>query len=300
MARIRHGLSLIEVLLVIGILALMIGLLLPAIQQAREVALRLKCKNNVKQFSMAVTMYTDARDGTLPSIDGNIRPSPGHPNAILIDPNPHQAATFIFYTPPTDYVYSWVSAYLCPADPTTAKEVALPEDERGHPTSYTVNAQVFLSRRKYPNSIPDGVSNTLFYAERYSRCHLDGVTWMGTDPKFRPTFADGGSLLNGANSGQVYPVFSATTGYSEPSRPGVTFQVRPLWWEPPWGSPDLIDFLKNPLVGFCDNNQPQTPHPGGMVVGLGDGSVRTVRPRIAPHIFWSLVTPAGGEVVGDW
>jgi hypothetical protein len=36
-----------------------------------------------------------------------------------------------------------------------------------------------------------------------------------------------------------------------------------------------------------------------MLVGLGDGSVRTVSPGIAPHVFWSLVTPAGGEVVGD-
>jgi hypothetical protein len=37
-----------------------------------------------------------------------------------------------------------------------------------------------------------------------------------------------------------------------------------------------------------------------MLIGLGDGSVRTASPGIRPEVFWSLVTPAGGEVTGDW
>jgi hypothetical protein len=46
---------------------------------------------------------------------------------------------------------------------------------------------------------------------------------------------------------------------------------------------------------------PQTPHAGGMLVALGDGSVRSVAPSISQYTFWSAVTPAGGEVLGsDW
>lgn len=297
MARKHDGLTLIEILVVLGIIALLLGLLVPAVQQARQAAIRLKCKNNVKQFSLAVAIYTDAQDGNLPPIDGNERRVL---SGLPPEPNVHQAVSLTLSPRARDGSYSWVAVFHCPADPTAAKDLALPEDQRTL-TSYGVNAQVFLPGSRYPASIADGVSNTLLYAERYSSCHFSGANWCGTAPKFRPTFADGGPLLGGSNSGQVYPIRSPASSYSDPSRPGVTFQVRPLWWEPPWGDQQaLLNLLLHPPAGFCDNDQPQTPHPGGMVVGLGDGSVRTVRPNIAPHIFWSLVTPAAGEAVGDW
>jgi hypothetical protein len=80
----------------------------------------------------------------------------------------------------------------------------------------------------------------------------------------------------------------------------VTFQVRPVWRDRPTDEQELINLFRNPPPGYCDNAQPQTAHPGGMIVGVGDGSVRFVSAQIAPHIFWSLVTPVGGEVTGDW
>ena len=296
----RSGFTLIEVLVALGIVALLLGLLLPAVQMAREAAIRLQCKHNLRQFSLAAATSIDTHDGTLPSIDGNLRPDPGYPGAIRLDPNVHQAVSLVFYPRPLDGSYPWVPNFLCPADPSATRLFALPEDERGGGTSYSVNAQVFHSRRKYPAGIPDGVSNTILYAERYSYCFFSGGDYCGTSPVNRPTFADGGPLLNGANSGHVHPVPSSTGPYSEPSRPGVTFQVRPVWRERPTDERELINLFRNPPPGYCDNDQPQTPHAGGMIVGVGDGSVRSVSPRIAPHIFWSLVTPAGGEVTGDW
>lgn len=296
----RRGFTLLELLIVVAIVAFAIALLLPAVQGVREAAARLRCKNNLKQLSLAVLLHSDGRDGVLPSIDGAPRSTPEHPGALVLDPTPHQAASLLFSPRPPDGSYPWIAGFLCPSDPSASRWIGLPETERGNPTSYTVNAQVFHSRTRYPGGIPDGVSNTFFFAERYSYCFFNGSDYSVTSPGNRPTFADGGPLLNGANSGQVYPVRAPAGAFSEPSRPGVTFQVRPVWRDRPTDPQALIDLFRNPPVGFCDNNQPQTPHASGMIVGIGDGSVRTIAPAIGPGVFWSLVTPGGGEVIGDW
>jgi hypothetical protein len=112
----------------------------------------------------------------------------------------------------------------------------------------------------------------------------------------RPTFADRGEVFGPAPwayaPNYVYPITSGSPAVTGPSVPGVTFQLRPLAVQRSPSDP--------PVTGECDPKQPQTPHAGGMIVGLADGSTRVVRAGIAPEVFWALTTPAGGEVVGDW
>jgi hypothetical protein len=61
-----------------------------------------------------------------------------------------------------------------------------------------------------------------------------------------------------------------------------------------------LTFQVRPRVEDANPKIPHTPFANGLPVALFDGSVRTLSPRIEEHVFWSLVTPNGGEVVGDF
>jgi hypothetical protein len=86
------------------------------------------------------------------------------------------------------------------------------------------------------------------------------------------------------------------TGVTRPSRLGATFQVAPTVWLGNGSTP-----VRPTDPNACDWTVPQAIHRAGLLVGLADGSVRTVGSRVSPETFWAAVTPAGGEVLGnDW
>jgi len=153
-------------------------------------------------------------------------------------------------------------------------------------SSYPANIQVFQGDPRIESAFPDGMSNTVAFAEHYAVC---GGTRFSTllgpnmsDVTRRPAFADRGASLQSGPAfippaNDVIPVVSGFPPTAAASTPGRTFQTRPR----------LED---------CDPTVPQTPHAGGMLVALADGSVRTIRSEVAEHVFWAAVTPAGGEV----
>jgi len=273
MAR-QHGLTLVELLVVVALLAVLVALLLPAIQAVRMAALATQSRNQLRQIALAMHSYADSNNGRLPNDERR--------------PGPIQVPRLGAIVPYLEESYSGlhVRAFINPADPT-----ADPARYRMGLASYGVNWQVFKdedwpkSLRK-PNlsaTFPDGTANTILIAELYSVC--DGVmtSWPSLipDPMSRPAIFGGG--IAPVTSG-VPPVSVANIGHK-------TFQVRPcIRSKGDCGSWERC----NPLLA-------QTPFYSGMQVAMADASVRAIVPTISEQTYWAAVTPAGGEVIGnDW
>ena len=295
----RSAMTLIELLVVIAIIAILIGLLLPAVQKVREAAARITSMNNLKQIGLAVHSFADDRGGRLPSLDG-----PGNgPGGAL--PRPIFVA-IMPYLEQGNFYRRWISGtaglssnfmvptYVSPADPSSLYPGVI---------SYAANAQVFADDPRLPFTYADGTSNTIAFAEHYAaRCKGQTFLWIADIPSreeegvaalHRPTFADNGPAVQASflpvfwpqiasTFEDVYPVTSGNPPRTVGSIAGLTFQVAPR-------------------IADCDPRLAQTPHPSGMIAALGDGSVRTLSAGMSETTYWAAVTPAGGEVLGpDW
>ena len=305
----RRAFTLIELLVVIAIIAILIGLLLPAVQKVREAAARSTCQNNTKQLALAMHNYHDANMALPPSVATALVGQDGTAVAFTED----RRTWAMYLLPYIEQEAMWqmveqaiaaghpkygtwymagspqsvrLNVWRCPSDPNGGKEKTFSANQGYHGNyaacsgSTTFNASgdggnnlggMFFStsRVKLPH-VSDGLSNTLMLSE------------IRLSPDVTANDMRGRYWNHGRCGGSV-----AFTTLNAPNSP----------------TPDVLNRCQNlPEVPCTQSNDNQnssarSAHTGGVNAAMGDASVRFVTNAAAG---WTVAgTRAGNEVPGE-
>ena len=268
--------TLVELLVVIAIIGVLIALLLPAVQQARDAARRMEATNKLKQIMLGTHNFHDTFGDLPPSVVTASGEKYTRGSALmLILPYVEQDALRDISVADGNYYGIYrkpLTLYTNPTDWTNGGQATLVDGGwgqygvTGFAASYQALGHIDSGDDKSKDlaSITDGTTNTIFYAEKFTRCETSTLyynIWSYGDPSWK----------------EWNPIFAAyTTGTAS------KFQVNPSSGKP---------------GATCNPKLAQSPRSSGILTAMGDGSVSHLAATISSTTWWSLCTPDQGEVV---
>ena len=305
----RRAFTLIELLVVIAVIAILIGLLLPAVQKIREAANRMKCQNNLKQIGLALHNY----EGVYQSFPQARNPFPlVHSAASRLLPFVEQdnlQRLVDYSTPPTSATNmqasrTRVSLFVCPSDPANGKVSTLPDfgcnyvaNNGSGTVAFGLIASgdgLFTQSPIRIADITDGTSNTAAFSESTLGNGAMPASPATADPRMVVLEVPGGTDPTPDVCDAASGAFSAVRGGK--------------WIDGHYGNTLYNHYYTPNLAGKwdCGNgshnkalSMARSHHSGGVNLLLADGSVRFVRNTIQLNTWRALATRDGGEPPGE-
>ena len=300
---IARGFTLVELLVVIAIIGILVGLLLPAVQSAREAMRRSSCSSNIRQIGMGLHNY----HATFKRFPPRGVPVHLHTWSAAVLPFIEQQSLFdqynfdVQWNAPANHstLQTTVVTFKCPSNPHTddvdlsvaggaattdfapVGNISEEFNDSGHIRPRSTREGLFgmLSTRYRMEDVKDGLSTTILLVESAGRpaYYVNG--------RFGPP-----TNINGCDNADVTNSTTMLGSWGDPSNyiPAHGFSDDGLSCSGPW------------VINKTNNNEAYSFHPGGLHIVLADGSTQFISQQIDAEIYASLITIEGKEVIDEF